>query len=70
MANVAIISFLAAGIGFVLGAPIELTEALLAISFVLSLLQLIIIGANRLTLFDLGRQPYAYSRRRPEDRRE
>ena len=70
MAIVAIISFLAAIVGLVMGAPAELIEALLAIGGVLAVLQLVIIGVNRLALFDPGPQPYVYARRRPEDRRE
>ena len=70
MAIVAIISFLAALAGMFLGAPVELVRALFMIGAVLSVLQIIFIGANRLTVADLGRPRYAYGRRRVEDRRE
>ena len=70
MAIVAIITLLAAVSGMLLGAPTELVRALLAIGGVLGVLQLIIIGANRLTVADLERSEYAYGRRRVAGRRE
>jgi hypothetical protein len=70
MTIVAIITLLAAVSGMLLGAPTELVRALLAIGGVLAVLQLIIIGANRLTVADLERSEYAYGRRRVAGRRE